>query len=125
MLIRDDSADSSVHYFQGGRSECAACDTGLYGCLLRQLRVTTKRAAGAPRFPPSDPARVEILRSEPQRAYDRLGYIVIDASTDPPPSIEKVVAKVRSEAGKLGADAVVVVYDRDQQSQSTRRHSVG
>jgi hypothetical protein len=43
-----------------------------------------------------------------------LGYIVVDASTDPPPSIEKVVAKVRSEAGKLGADAVVVVYDRDQ-----------
>ena len=68
----------------------------------------------APRFPPSDPARVEILRTEPQRAYDRLGYIVVDASTDPPPSIEKVVAKVRSEAGKLGADAVVVVYDRDQ-----------
>jgi hypothetical protein len=76
--------------------------------------VTTKQAAGAPRFPPSDPARVEILRTEPQRAYERLGYIMVDAPTDPLPSIEKVVAKVRSEAGRLGADAVVVVYDRVQ-----------
>src|SRR5262245_8274162 len=76
--------------------------------------VTTKRAADAPQFPPSDPARVDILRTEPQRAYERLGYIVVDAPTDPPPPIEKVVAKVRREAGKLGADAVVVVYDRVQ-----------
>jgi len=81
------------------------------------FNVTTKRAAGAPRFPPSDPARVEILRTEPQRTYDRLGYIVVDASTDPIPPIEKVLAKVRSEAGKLGADAVVVVYDRVQSTE--------
>ena len=43
-----------------------------------------------------------------------MGYIVVDAPTDQLPSIEEVVAKVRSEAGKLGADAVVVVYDRVQ-----------
>ena len=74
--------------------------------------VTTKQAAGAPRFPPSDPARVEILGTEPQRAYERLGYIVVDAPTDQVPSSEEVAAKVRSEAGKLGADAVVVVQPK-------------
>lgn len=75
---------------------------------------TTTQDIGAPRFPPSDPARVEILRVEPQRAHDRLGDIVVDASTEPAPSVEKIEAKLRSEAGKLGADAVVVVYDHVQ-----------
>jgi len=75
---------------------------------------TTKQDIGAPRFPPSDPARVQILRAEPPRAHDRLGDIVVDASTDPAPPIEKIEAKLRDEASKLGADAVVVVYDRVQ-----------
>ena len=75
---------------------------------------TTTQYVGAPHFPPSDPARVEIVRAEPTRAYDRLGEIVIDASTDPAPPITEVEAKLRNEAGKLGADAVVVVYDRLQ-----------
>lgn len=75
---------------------------------------TTKQDIGAPHFPPSDPARVAILRAEPQRAHDRLGDIVVDASTQPAPPVEKVEAKLRDEGGKLGADAVVVVYDRLQ-----------
>ena len=73
---------------------------------------TTKQDIGAPRLPRSDPARVEILRVEPQRAHNRLGDIVVDASTNPALPIEKVEAKLRDEAAKLGADAVVVVYDR-------------
>jgi len=89
----------------------------IFACTLAScatVDATTKQDIGAPRFPPSDPARVEILRAEPQRAHDRLGDIVVDASTERAPPIEKVEAKLRSEASKLGADAVVVVYDRVQ-----------
>ncbi len=78
------------------------------------IDATTTQFVGAPHFRPSDPARVEILRGEPPRAHDRLGEIIVDVSTDPPPPIEKVEAKLRSEASKLGADAVVVVSDRVQ-----------
>jgi hypothetical protein len=57
---------------------------------------------------------VEILRTQPTRPHDRLGEIMIDASTDPAPPIAKVEEKLRKEAAKLGADAAVVVYDRVQ-----------
>jgi len=89
----------------------------IFACTLAScatVDATTKQDIGAPRFPPSDPARVQILRAEPQRAYDRLGDIVVDASTEPAPPIDRIEAKLRDEAGKLGADAVVVVYDRVQ-----------
>jgi hypothetical protein len=51
---------------------------------------------------PGDPAKAEILRSEPTRPNDRLGEIMIDASTDPAPPITEVEAKLRKEAAKLG-----------------------
>jgi hypothetical protein len=90
----------------------------------RQLRssrfpsLNTEQAAamyvGAPRFPPSDPASVQIVRIEPTRPHERLGEIVVDTSTEPAPPIAEVEEKLRTEAGKLGADAVVVVLDRIQ-----------
>jgi hypothetical protein len=89
----------------------------VFACILTAcatVDATTKQDIGAPHFPPSDPARVQILRVEPQKAHERLGDIVVDASTEPAPPVEKIEAKLRDEAGKLGADAVVVVYDRVQ-----------
>src|SRR5262245_8293645 len=100
----------------------------IFACTLAAyatVDATTTQDIGAPRFPPSDPARVQILRVEPQRAHDRLGDIVVDASTDPAPPIEKIEAKLRDEASKLGADAVVVVYDRVQPTAAYVRPSVG
>ncbi|TAK09962.1 MAG: hypothetical protein EPO39_01370 [Candidatus Manganitrophaceae bacterium] len=70
--------------------------------------------AGAPRFPASNPDSVKILREEPTGPNERLGEIVVDASVDPAPSVSKVEERLRTEAGKLGADAVVVVYDSIQ-----------
>jgi hypothetical protein len=75
---------------------------------------TTTQYVGAPHPPPSDPAKVEILRAEPTRPHDRLGEIVVDASVEPAPPIAEVEEKLRTEAAKLGADAVVVVFDRIQ-----------
>ena len=67
-----------------------------------------------PRYAPTSGAQVEILHSEPARAHDKLGEIVVDASIDPPPAVEKSEAALRREAAKLGADALVIVHDRAQ-----------
>jgi hypothetical protein len=68
---------------------------------------------GGPRFAPSDPAQVQILRTQPARPHVRLGEIRAE-----PASLSIDVAQIedalRKEAAKLGADAVVVVYDRTQ-----------
>ena len=87
----------------------------LLGCMLvscATIDATVTQYAGAPRFPPSNPSAVEILRTEPMRPHERLGEV--DASTQPAPPIEEVENKLRSEAAKLGADAVVVVVDHLQ-----------
>jgi hypothetical protein len=78
------------------------------------LHATATPYVGAPHFPPSDPSRVESVRTEPARPHERLGEIMVDASTEPPPPITEVEDKLRTEASKLGADAVVVVVDRVQ-----------
>jgi hypothetical protein len=78
------------------------------------INATATPYAGAPHPPPTVPQNVQILRTEPTRPHVRLGEIVLEATTDPAPPIEKVEAKLREEGAKLGADAVVVVLDRIQ-----------
>lgn len=67
---------------------------------------------GAPRSSATDATRVEILRGEPTRAHAKLGEVVVTASLDPSPTIDKIEGRLRQEAAKLGADAVVLVQDR-------------
>ena len=89
----------------------------LLSCVLvscATIDATVMQYAGAPRFPPTNPASVEILRTEPIRPHERLGEIEVDASAEPAPPIAKVEDKLRTEAASLGADAVVVVVDRLQ-----------
>jgi hypothetical protein len=76
--------------------------------------VITTQYVGAPRYQPTDPNAVQILRREPTVPHDRLGEIMVDASVDPAPPIAEVEHKLTRAAAKLGADAVVVVYDRIQ-----------
>jgi len=90
----------------------AAALAALAACA--SIDATSTQYVGASHPPPTDPQRVEILRAAPVRPHERLGEVVIDASTDPPPPITDVEAKLRDEAAKLGADAVVVVLDRVQ-----------
>jgi hypothetical protein len=83
-------------------------------CVLAScasINVTTTPYVGAPQLSPSDPARVEILHAPPARPHARLGEVVVDASTDPAPRLAEVEERVRAGAGKLGADAVIVVSD--------------
>ncbi len=78
------------------------------------IDATTTEYVGVPHFPPGDPKVVQILRAEPAQPLDRLGEIMIDASVDPAPPIEDVEQRLREEAAKLGASAVVIVFDRVQ-----------
>lgn len=74
----------------------------------------TIQYVGAPRPPRNDPLQVELLREEPKRAFDRLGEIVVEASLNPPPAIEKIESRLRQGAASLGADAVFLVTDQTQ-----------
>ena len=74
----------------------------------------SKPYIGAPHPPPTDPAHVTILREPPTQAHDGLGEVLVDASTQPAAPIEQVEDKLRTEAAKMGADAIVVVVDRLQ-----------
>ena len=68
---------------------------------------------GAPRFAPSDPAQVQILRTEPTRPHVRLGEVRAQPS-DESVDVSKIEDAIRKEAAKLGANAAVVVYDKTQ-----------
>jgi hypothetical protein len=74
---------------------------------------TTTQYVGVPRFQPTDPKTVQVLRAEPiQARYDRLGEILLDISVDPPPEITEVEERLREEAAKWGGNAVFVVRDQ-------------
>jgi hypothetical protein len=74
---------------------------------------TTTQYVGVPRFEPSDPKTVQVLRAEPVQArYDRLGEILLDISVEPAPDIAEVEQRLREEGAKWGANAVFVVRDQ-------------
>jgi hypothetical protein len=87
------------------------------------VEATTTQYVGVPRFPPSDPAAVQILRAEPMQTHERLGEILLDISVDPTPEIAEVEQRLREEAAKWGANAVFVV--RDQVMQGVGRKLIG
>jgi hypothetical protein len=57
---------------------------------------------------------VQILRTQPTQPHDRLGEIAVDTATHSATLGNDMEQKLRQEAAKMGADAVVVVYDRLQ-----------
>ncbi len=79
------------------------------GC--QTVRTTHTQDIGSPKYPPSDPAQVEILRTQPTRPHMRLGEVRAEPSSQ---SVEvtEIENALRKEAAKLGADTAVVVYDR-------------
>jgi hypothetical protein len=81
---------------------------GAVGCATVSTR--TQPYLGVAGCPPTDPARVQILTSEPNRQKERLGEIFL--SVEGSPTREKLEKKLRNAAAKLGADAVFVVSDQ-------------
>jgi len=69
--------------------------------------VTSNLLPGAPVYPPSDPAKIEVFRQiVPQRLYDSLGRIRLEPDSTIPR--EEVDRLLRTEAAKMGGDAVLV-----------------
>jgi len=84
----------------------------LTGCNTVSIRTT--EALGVPTYPPNlDPASIQILTKSPTRAHVRLGDIQAEPSSDSV-SAPQITQSLQKAAAKLGADAVVIVYDRNQ-----------
>jgi hypothetical protein len=81
------------------------------GC--QTVATSTSQEIGAPNYPPSNPALVQILRTEPTRAHVRLGRVQAGPS-DPSVQVTKFEEALRKAGAKIGADAVVVIYDQTQ-----------
>lgn len=65
---------------------------------------------GAPRFAPTDPAQVRLLRNEPRRDHVQLGEVRFRPG--PRMSRRYVEGLLRERAAIMGADALVIVVDR-------------
>jgi hypothetical protein len=81
------------------------------GC--QSVPSSTTQDIGAPNFAASNPAQVQILRTEPTRAHVRLGKVQAGPA-DPSVKVTEFEDALRKSAAKIGADAVVVIYDKTQ-----------
>ncbi len=81
------------------------------GC--NTVSTTSRQFLGGPTYPPSNPANIEILRTEPARPHVQLGQVQAEPSSDSVGAAQ-IEASLRKEAAKLGADAVVIVQDSTQ-----------
>ena len=81
------------------------------GC--QTVAVTDTQEIGGPTFPATDPATVEILRTQPTRPHVRLGEVRAEPSSEDV-SAPRIEEALRKSAAKMGANAAVVVYDQTQ-----------
>lgn len=88
----------------------------LPGCT--SVIATSEPFVGAPTYPPTDPATIQIIREAPSRPYEKLGEIFIEPQSGKPP-VEKIEQKLREEGAKFGADAVLITFDRLMPSGGT------
>ena len=94
------------------RSILAAVVLAVAGCA--STNVSTILYPNVGDLPPTEPARVQILRADAARPHIKLGEITVDASSSAPPTPQEVDGLLRTAAAKLGADAAVVVVDTAQ-----------
>jgi hypothetical protein len=79
----------------------------LSGCTY--VSVQTRPYLAVPVYPPTDPAFVQILHTEPTQPHERLGEIALQPQGNPP--VSEMEAKLREAAARMGADAAVIVAD--------------
>jgi hypothetical protein len=90
----------------------------MFGSGCNTISTNSTQYVGVPTFPPSDPAKVEIMRTMPTRRHIQLGEIRAEpASTST--EVSKIETVLREKAAKMGADAAVVVLDRIQVTGAT------
>ena len=94
------------------RSRLALAALACLAVSCAYVEATTSQYVGVPRFPPTDPRIVKVLRAEPMQPHDRLGEILLDISVDPAPEIGEIEQRLKEEAAMWGANAVFVVRDQ-------------
>jgi hypothetical protein len=83
----------------------------LAGCsTFNPVSIKVVPLGGAPQYPPTEPDIVAILHQEPSRPHAALAEIYAEPQGSPKPSA--IADKLREAGAKLGADAVVIVADR-------------
>ena len=78
------------------------------GC--NTISVQSKQYLGVPSYPPTDPASVQILQTQPTIANNRLGEITLQPQGNPTKS--SLEHKLRFSWAQIGANAVVIVADQ-------------
>jgi len=76
------------------------------------ISASTRVYPGAPTFAPTDPAMVEVLRTEPSLPYVRLGEVTLSLQGNP--SQQQLSQALQKQAAQMGATAVVLVFDGSQ-----------
>lgn len=76
------------------------------------VTASTRMYPGAQSFAPTDPAMVEVLRSEPAVPYVRLGEVTLSLQGNP--SQQELSKALQKQAAQIGATAVVLVFDGSQ-----------
>lgn len=83
--------------------------TGLAtGC--NTVSIGSKQYLGVPTYPPTDPASVEVLPSQPAAPNVKLGEITLQPQGNPTKA--RLEQKLRLAASKMGANAVFIVQDQ-------------
>jgi energy-converting hydrogenase Eha subunit F len=83
----------------------------LTGC--NTVSINSNPYVGVPQYPPSNPAQIQILRKEPVQPYVQLGEVRAEPASDSV-SVQQIEAALRKAAAKMGANAVVIKYDRTE-----------
>ena len=99
-----------------GIATMAAALLAITGC--NTVQTSHRQDIGAPKYPPSTPAQVQILRTEPTRPHVRLGEVQAEPSSDSV-DVRLIEGALQKEAARLGADAAVVVCDKTQITGAT------
>jgi hypothetical protein len=86
------------------------CVSGLLLAGCAGISETNHAYLGVPTYPPTTPDHIQILRADPKQPNERLGEIILSA--DGNPSREALETKLKHGAASMGADAVLVVYDK-------------
>ena len=81
------------------------------GC--NTVSISSNQYLGVQTYPPSNPALIQILRKEPTRPHVQLGEVRAEPSSDSV-SAQKIETSMRDAAARMGADAIVIVFDRTE-----------
>ena len=79
------------------------------GC--NTVSISSNQYVGVQAYPPSNPAQIQILRQAPVQPYVQLGEVRAEPASDSV-SVQQIEAALRNAAAKMGANAVLIKYDR-------------